>query len=236
MPVNFTRRAFLSNAAKAAVASKPDLAHSRAEKATDKARLDRRTSFDDGWRFSLGDVAGAQLPGFQDQAWSPTDLPHDTWLVTTEPVHIPPFGICGRTTVVSKESATVEITTRAKYEKAQASPCTLKADISDLMAASWGQTRCKERFRKAENTPLFSGSRSKIAFLDKGALVRPSLLVVTNTARHISFLYLVKRKSDRSREGRLELASYMVRGFGESNEPRFGAGLTSGFNRLTEVY
>jgi beta-galactosidase len=243
MPVNFTRRAFLSNAAKAAVASKLDLAHSRAEKATDKARLDRRTSFDDGWRFSLGDAAGAHLPEFQDQAWSAIDLPHDwsiagpfsedapcggsggylptgigwyrkrfvlpsatagkrvlvqfdgvyqrsevwingqhlgmrpygyitfaydltphlhggrepnvlavrvdnslqpnsrwysgsgiyrhTWLVTTEPVHIPPFGICVRTTVVSKESATVEITTCVKNEKAQASPCTLKADILD---------------------------------------------------------------------------------------------------------
>jgi beta-galactosidase len=34
-------------------------------------------SFDRGWRFYLGDVAGAQEPAFVDSSWRRLDLPHD---------------------------------------------------------------------------------------------------------------------------------------------------------------
>jgi len=37
-----------------------------------------RQSLDTGWRFHLGDVAAAQVPGFDDRGWSRVDTPH-TW-------------------------------------------------------------------------------------------------------------------------------------------------------------
>src|SRR5438105_2554900 len=37
----------------------------------------QRFSMDPGWRFSLGDQAGAEQPGYGDQAWRRLDLPHD---------------------------------------------------------------------------------------------------------------------------------------------------------------
>ncbi len=36
-----------------------------------------RRLFDDGWRFTIGDPAGAHLPDFDDSAWRPLTLPHD---------------------------------------------------------------------------------------------------------------------------------------------------------------
>jgi beta-galactosidase len=39
-----------------------------------------RASFDTGWTFRLGDVAGAQAPVFDDADWRTLDLPHD-WSV-----------------------------------------------------------------------------------------------------------------------------------------------------------
>ncbi len=36
-----------------------------------------RENFDAGWRFHLGDLPGAEKPGFQDQNWRKLDLPHD---------------------------------------------------------------------------------------------------------------------------------------------------------------
>src|SRR5271157_3416325 len=36
-----------------------------------------RDSFDFGWKFFQGDVAGAQQPGFADASWKDVDLPHD---------------------------------------------------------------------------------------------------------------------------------------------------------------
>lgn len=41
------------------------------------ARIGReRVSFNADWRFTLGDVAGAERPDFDDGAWRPTGLPH----------------------------------------------------------------------------------------------------------------------------------------------------------------
>jgi beta-galactosidase len=37
----------------------------------------QRLSFDSGWRFFLGDPAGAQAPAFDDASWRPVTLPHD---------------------------------------------------------------------------------------------------------------------------------------------------------------
>ncbi|HET7790393.1 MAG TPA: glycoside hydrolase family 2 TIM barrel-domain containing protein [Gemmatimonadales bacterium] len=37
----------------------------------------QRYSMDPGWRFTLGDVSGAEAPSFDDGAWRRLDLPHD---------------------------------------------------------------------------------------------------------------------------------------------------------------
>jgi beta-galactosidase len=44
-----------------------------AAQATDRQRL----SMDPGWRFALGDPAGAERPSFDDRSWRRLDLPHD---------------------------------------------------------------------------------------------------------------------------------------------------------------
>lgn len=41
---------------------------------------DRRTSFNEGWRFNLGEAAGAQAPAFNDAQWKALRLPHD-WAI-----------------------------------------------------------------------------------------------------------------------------------------------------------
>jgi hypothetical protein len=38
-------------------------------------------SFDQGWKFHLGDVAGAQATTFDDSAWTSLDVPHD-WSIS----------------------------------------------------------------------------------------------------------------------------------------------------------
>lgn len=43
--------------------------------------LSRRVSLDDDWRFTRGDVAGAETPSFIDMTWSHINLPHD-WSIT----------------------------------------------------------------------------------------------------------------------------------------------------------
>jgi beta-galactosidase len=40
--------------------------------------------FDDGWKFQLGDVQGAEMPSFNDIAWRSLDLPHD-WSIEDLP-------------------------------------------------------------------------------------------------------------------------------------------------------
>ncbi|MGE5744854.1 MAG: glycoside hydrolase family 2 TIM barrel-domain containing protein [Gemmatimonadota bacterium] len=48
-------------------------------------------SMDPGWRFTLGDPAGAQQPGFDDHEWRRLDLPHD-WSVEGRPQQNAPSG------------------------------------------------------------------------------------------------------------------------------------------------
>lgn len=40
----------------------------------------RAVAFNDGWLFHLGEVAGAETPGFDDSGWRTLDLPHD-WAI-----------------------------------------------------------------------------------------------------------------------------------------------------------
>jgi beta-galactosidase len=41
---------------------------------------ERRTSFNQGWKFFKGETAGAEAPGFDDKAWRSVELPHD-WAI-----------------------------------------------------------------------------------------------------------------------------------------------------------
>jgi beta-galactosidase len=47
---------------------------------TTAARASSPNSFDDGWRFTRGDPAGAETTTFDDHQWQPIDLPHD-WAI-----------------------------------------------------------------------------------------------------------------------------------------------------------
>lgn len=50
-----------------------------------------RYSMDPGWRFTLGDPAGAEKPGFNDSGWRSVDLPHD-WSIEGAPREDAPAG------------------------------------------------------------------------------------------------------------------------------------------------
>src|SRR2546422_11262290 len=52
------------------------------------------TSFDQGWRFHLGAVPGAQAPAFGDASWRTLDLPHD-WSIEGEFSEQNPAGVGG---------------------------------------------------------------------------------------------------------------------------------------------
>jgi beta-galactosidase len=49
---------------------------------------------DSGWRFVLGDPAGAEAPGFSDQSWRVVELPHD-WSIESAPDPKNPSGSGG---------------------------------------------------------------------------------------------------------------------------------------------
>src|SRR5712692_9384865 len=51
----------------------------------------QRLSMDPGWRFTLGDPAGAEQPGLDDRQWRALDLPHD-WSVEGTPREDAPAG------------------------------------------------------------------------------------------------------------------------------------------------
>jgi beta-galactosidase len=51
----------------------------------------QRLSMDPGWRFTLGDPAGAEQPGFDDRQWRRLDLPHD-WSIEGTPRQDAPAG------------------------------------------------------------------------------------------------------------------------------------------------
>ena len=51
----------------------------------------QRLSMDPGWRFTLGDPAGAEAPRFDDRRWRALDLPHD-WSIEGTPREDAPGG------------------------------------------------------------------------------------------------------------------------------------------------
>ena len=59
--------------------------------ATPAAAQRQRLSMDPGWRFTLGDPAGAERPGFDDRRWRRLDLPHD-WSIEGTPAQDAPGG------------------------------------------------------------------------------------------------------------------------------------------------
>jgi beta-galactosidase len=59
--------------------------------ATPLAAQRQRLSMDPGWRFTLGDPAGAQQPSFDDRRWRSLDLPHD-WSIEGTPLENAPGG------------------------------------------------------------------------------------------------------------------------------------------------
>src|SRR5262245_51389685 len=52
------------------------------------------TTFDQNWRFHLGDVAGAQQRAFVDSGWRKIDLPHD-WSIEGPFNEQAPAGVAG---------------------------------------------------------------------------------------------------------------------------------------------
>jgi beta-galactosidase len=59
------------------VGQKGGLAQSAPARSAAPVENRRNQSFDEGWRFLRGDAPGAELPDFNDSAWSTLDLPHD---------------------------------------------------------------------------------------------------------------------------------------------------------------
>jgi beta-galactosidase len=59
--------------------------------ATPSAAQRQRLSMDPGWRFTLGDPAGAEQPKFDDHQWRALDLPHD-WSIEGTPREDAPGG------------------------------------------------------------------------------------------------------------------------------------------------
>ena len=51
----------------------------------------QRLSMDPGWRFTQGDLQGAEAPGFDDTGWRQLDLPHD-WSIEGGPEESNPGG------------------------------------------------------------------------------------------------------------------------------------------------
>ncbi len=74
-----TRRDVLAQAAlgAAAAAVSPYVGRAQGLLAKDDTVGRSRESFDFGWKFLKGDVAGAQAPSFVDMGWRDVDLPHD---------------------------------------------------------------------------------------------------------------------------------------------------------------
>jgi beta-galactosidase len=76
MSQGLSRRSFLSSAATAGVVSalRIDMPSSML---AEGGSIAGRSSFDDRWRFYLGDSSDAHLADFDDSGWRPLDLPHD---------------------------------------------------------------------------------------------------------------------------------------------------------------
>lgn len=86
-----TRRDVLKGAATLAAASiLPNVVAAQKKSASSNHEVTARITnkrdqlFDSGWRFTLGDVDGAERPEFKDSSWRKLDLPHD-WSIEDLP-------------------------------------------------------------------------------------------------------------------------------------------------------
>ncbi len=77
MSYSLTRRDFLGDVAKAGVASAFKLDLPALSESVMPAHPDRKSNFDQQWKFCKGDTEGAQSPDFKDGGWRTLDLPHD---------------------------------------------------------------------------------------------------------------------------------------------------------------
>jgi beta-galactosidase len=77
MSHSLSRRDFIGGAAKAGVVSGLNLDLLPPAKSETQAGLERKSNFDNQWRFFLGDAPGAQNANFADAGWRVLDLPHD---------------------------------------------------------------------------------------------------------------------------------------------------------------
>jgi beta-galactosidase len=85
MSRELTRRDFLGDAALVGVASAIGIQNALASQPAGANQSNasatpprvRRSSFDDGWSFAKGDIAGAEAPQFTGGTWTPVIVPHD---------------------------------------------------------------------------------------------------------------------------------------------------------------
>ena len=96
MSRELTRRDFLGDAALVGVASAIGMEKALAGQATAPANPPRarRSSFDDGWTFTKGDIPDAQLPQSTVGSWTPVIIPHD-WSISGPFSETEPCGSSG---------------------------------------------------------------------------------------------------------------------------------------------
>ena len=92
---DLTRRTFLGSAALVGAVSALGLTptHDGYESASSDG-LPRRSSFDRGWKFFLGDSINAQDPALDDRTWTPLNVPHD-WSIAGPYSETAPGGSTG---------------------------------------------------------------------------------------------------------------------------------------------
>ncbi|MDE2183986.1 MAG: glycoside hydrolase family 2 protein [Alphaproteobacteria bacterium] len=86
--------------------------------------------------------------------YSGSGIYRHVWMITTDPVHIAPAGICVRTSEVSERSAMVEVTTRVLNETAKTVSCRVEATIRDQRGTAIGTVFVRGRV-PANNHRLF---------------------------------------------------------------------------------
>ena len=115
------------------------------------ARAARTVSFDAGWRFTLGDPAGAERPGFDDASWRVLDLPHD-WSIEDlpKPDGVTRSGPFDRSASAGKEATGWVVGGTGWYRKRFRLPATAKDRRAELVFdGSYMETEVWVNGRKA---------------------------------------------------------------------------------------
>ena len=99
MSSDLTRRAFLGDAALVGTGSLIGLDNAFAREAPGDVNpsFERRSSFDDGWSFSKGDVLNGESGLDTGGNWAPVDLPHDWSKMCIRDSRTAPKSMFGRT-------------------------------------------------------------------------------------------------------------------------------------------